>query len=86
MTIELPQRFTEQNYCFNWLRKLDEAHQVAQPKFFEHYGATSIRVEAHYSAIHGRSMYKPIIELWNLDLNLEIMTAALNSKYNPALF
>ena len=65
MKFEMPQKFSDPNYCLNWLRNLDEAHHVVQPKTFEQFDATSIRIDLQYMAIHGRSMFKPIIEIWN---------------------
>ena len=29
MKLEMPQKFSDPNYCLNWLRNLDEAHHVA---------------------------------------------------------
>ena len=57
-----------------------------KPQLFEQYDAYVIMFNADYLALHGRSLFKPIIEIWNIGLTLEYMNVALNSKANPALF
>ena len=40
-----------------------------------------------YAALHGRSIFKPIVEMWNFNLKqFDFMTALLNSKVNKDLF
>ena len=36
--------------------------------------------------MHGRSMFKPLIEIWNLNIGLDLMNVALNSSLNKRLF
>jgi len=84
--VELPDTFNDAAYCLKWLRSLDEAHMYAQPHLFEKFAAYSIRVNADYATLHGRSLIKPLAELWGLNFELEVMDVDLNSKLNAALF
>ena len=58
----------------------------AKPNVFEHFDMVSMRMGLEYFAIHGRSILKPVIEIWNLDIRTEQMNVLLNSKVNPPLF
>lgn len=81
--VEIPERFLNSDYCLKWLLNHDEAHQYVKPDTFEHYDPQTIRFSANYMALHGRSMYKPVLEIWSYELKMEQMRCALNSKENP---
>jgi len=44
------------------------------------------RVNIEYLAMHARSIFKPVLEIWNFDLKTELMNVLLNSSVNPQLF
>ena len=82
----MPDRFNDPSNCLKFIRLLDEAHQFVQPKIFEQFDALMFRVSLEYFACHARSIFKPVVELWNGEFKSEIVKADLNSALNPDLF
>lgn len=69
--IELPKRLQDAETCLKWIHPLDEARMYMKPKLFEHFDPIVHRMSADYLALHGRSIFKPVIEIWSLDFNVE---------------
>ena len=62
--VEMPEKFADPRNCLKWLRNHDEAYTHALADTFEHFDALKIRFASDYMALHGRSMYKPVSEIW----------------------
>ena len=84
--IEMPERFNDHTYCLKWVSSLDEAHMYAQPNFFDCFDVFVVKINFEYLAIHARSIFKPVVEVWNFDIKSELMNVQLNSSMNPQLF
>ena len=84
--VEMPRKFQDVDTCLKWIRPLDEAHMYIRPQLFESYDPIKLQFSADYLALHGRSMFKPIVEIWGFNLAIEQMSVGLNSRRNSSLF
>lgn len=69
----MPERFNDPDFCLKWISNLDEGNMHIHPTNFEQYDAINTKINIEYLAMHGRSLFKPVLEVWNLDLRIESM-------------
>jgi hypothetical protein len=65
---------------------LDEGDLFLNKNLFSEIKPSIYTFSASYMAVHGRSFFKPLLELWGWKLQCQAFFGVLNPEHNPGLY